>query len=62
MNLPNPKRESFVVEGIKGGRSKVTCLKAKLVGGFSLLLAFLTHLIGLGFWLVLPVGNLHPNG
>ena len=35
MNLSNPKRESFVTEGIKGGRSKVVGLKEKLAGGFS---------------------------
>ena len=35
MNLQNPKEESFDIEGIEGGRSKVTCLKEKLAGGFS---------------------------
>ena len=35
MNFPNPKGEFFDAEGIEGGRSKVTCLKEKLVGGFS---------------------------
>ena len=35
MNFPNPKEESFDIEGIEGGRSKVAGLKEKLVGGFS---------------------------
>ena len=35
MNLPDPKGESFDVERIKGGRSKVPSLKEKLVGSFS---------------------------
>ena len=35
MNFPNPKEESFDVEGIKGGRSKVVGLKEKLAGDFS---------------------------
>ena len=43
MNLPNPKGESFDIEGIEGGRSKVSCLKEKLVEGFS-------RVITLGFF------------
>ena len=37
MNLSNPKGQSFDAEGIEGEerRSKVACLKEKLVGGFS---------------------------
>ena len=35
MKLTNPKGKSFDIEGIEGGRSKVTVLKEKLVGGFS---------------------------
>ena len=35
MNFPSPKGDSFDAEGIKGGRSKVACLKEKLAGGFS---------------------------
>ena len=34
MNLPNPKGESFDVEGIEEGISKVAGLKEKLAGGF----------------------------
>ena len=64
MNLPNPKGESFDAKGIEGGISKVVCLKEKLAGGFSwgITWVFSTHLTRLGFWLVLPVGNLHPKG
>ena len=35
MNLSNPKGESFDVEGVKEGRSKVVGLKEKLEEGFS---------------------------
>ena len=35
MNLPNPRGESFDIEGIEGGRSKVAGLKEKLTRGFS---------------------------
>ena len=35
MNLQNPKGESFITEGIEGGRSKVPSLKEKLAGGCS---------------------------
>ena len=35
MNLPTPKGESFDIEGIERGRSKVVGLKEKLEGGFS---------------------------
>ena len=35
INLPNPKGESFDVEGIEIGRSKAVGLKEKLAGGFS---------------------------
>ena len=64
MNLPNPKLESFDAKGIEGGRSKAAILKEKLARGFSrgITLGFSTHLIRLGFWLVLLVGNLHPKG
>ena len=67
MNFSNPKGESFDAEGIgcgKRGRLKVVGLKEKLTGAFLelLLWAFSTHLIGLEFWLVLPVDNPHPKG
>ena len=35
MNFANPKGKSFAIEGIEGGRSKVSSLKEKLAGGFS---------------------------
>ena len=64
MNFPNPKGEFFDAKGIEGGRSKLAGLKEKLAGGFSrvLLWAFSTHLIELGFWIILHIGNLHPKG
>ena len=43
LNLPNPKGESFDIEGIEGRRSKVVGLKEKLAGGFS-------QVITLGFF------------
>ena len=64
INLPNPKGQSFDVERIEKGRSKVAGLKEKVAGGFCLgiTLGFATHLAKLGFWLVLLIGNPHPKG
>ena len=62
MNLSNHKGESFDIEGIERGRSKVTGLKENWQEVFLGYYFGHFHLIGLGFWLVLPVGNLHPKG
>ena len=61
INLPNPKGESFDVEGIEEGRSKIVGLNEKWREVFLgvLIWAFSTHLARLGFWLVLLVGNPH---